>query len=61
MATEAELLKPRTIVLNHHDNWMPPLTPAGGTDLTPIREELARRAPNARLLEMGYLEGVSIL
>jgi len=58
---EAELLKPQTIVLGHHDNWMPPTTQEGGTDLTPIREELARRAPTAKLIEPSYLEGTVIL
>ncbi len=61
VALEAELMRPKTIVLNHHDNWMPPLTPDGGTDTAPILAELARRAPNSRVLEMGYLEGVAIL
>ncbi len=60
VAREADLLRPKTIVLGHHDNWMPPLTAAGGTDVTPIREELARVAPRARLLEPGYMEGTAL-
>jgi L-ascorbate metabolism protein UlaG (beta-lactamase superfamily) len=58
---EAELLKPKTIVLGHHDNWMPPSTREGGTDITPIREELGRRARESKLLEPGYSEGTVIL
>lgn len=58
VAREAELLRPRTIVLGHHDNWIPPVTRE--TDLTPIRKELAQAAPEAKLLEMGYLEGVKL-
>jgi hypothetical protein len=58
---EASLLQPKVIFLNHHDNWMPPVTPAGGTDVTPIRAELARVAPTARLMEPGYMEGTRLL
>jgi hypothetical protein len=56
---EADLLRPRRIVLSHHDDWMPPATRP--TDTTPIREELARQAPYAELVEMGYLEGYPLL
>lgn len=59
VAREADLLRPRRIVLNHHDNWMPPTTRP--TDTRPIREELRRQAPHVELVEMGYLERVPIL
>ena len=58
MAREVDLLRPRRIVLSHHDNWMPPTTRP--TDVTPIREELARQAPQVELVEMGYLEAFPI-
>ncbi|MEO8541859.1 MAG: MBL fold metallo-hydrolase [bacterium] len=58
---EASLLQPKTIILNHHDNWMPPVTPEGGTDVSPIRAELARVAPGTTLLEPGYMEGTILL
>ncbi|MBK6318590.1 MAG: MBL fold metallo-hydrolase [Dehalococcoidia bacterium] len=58
---EAELLQPRTIVLGHHDNWMPPVTPEGGTDVSPIRTALAGSLPAAKLLEPGYMEGTLLL
>ena len=58
IATEAELLRPRTIVLAHHDNWLPPVTQEGGIDPAPIRAELARRLPGAQLVEPRYLEPV---
>lgn len=61
VAREADLLRPRTIILGHHDNWMPPLTSEGGTDVEPIREELARVVPTAKLLEPGYLAGTRLL
>lgn len=57
---EAELLRPRRIVLNHHDDFAGGGRPAVA-DLTPIREELGRRTPRTALVEMGYREGVAIL
>jgi L-ascorbate metabolism protein UlaG (beta-lactamase superfamily) len=61
VAREADLLRPRVIIPGHHDNWMPPVTPEGGTDLTGVREELARVVPAAKIVEPGYLEGTVIL
>ena len=58
---EVELLRPHTVVLGHHDNWMPPLTREGGTDVTPIREALGRMVPRPVLLEPGYLESTRLL
>ena len=55
IADEVELLRPKSVVLCHHDDWMPPLTKP--IDVGPIRHELARRTPGASLVEMGYLEG----
>jgi L-ascorbate metabolism protein UlaG (beta-lactamase superfamily) len=59
VASEVELLRPGTVVLCHHDDWMPPLTRP--TDVGPIRHELERRTPGSRLVEMGYLEGRPVL
>jgi L-ascorbate metabolism protein UlaG (beta-lactamase superfamily) len=59
VASEVELLRPREVVLCHHDDWMPPLTRP--IDVGPIRHQLERRTPAARLVEMGYLEGRRIL
>jgi L-ascorbate metabolism protein UlaG (beta-lactamase superfamily) len=61
IAMEAEILGAKTVVLGHHDNWMPPVTRPGGLDVAPIREELQRRLPNARFLEPGYLDGTVLL
>ena len=60
VAKEADLLRPKTIILGHHDDWMPPVTPRGGTDTTAIKEELAHVVPTARLLEIGYSEGTRL-
>jgi len=59
VASEVELLRPRTVVLCHHDDWMPPLTRP--TDVAPIRCMLAARTPGARLVEMEYVAGYPIL
>ena len=59
VAREADLLRPKTIVLGHHDDWNPPVT--SPTDMEPIQHELARQAPRVDLVDMGYLEGYPIL
>jgi hypothetical protein len=51
-------LRPRRIVLGHHDDWLPGFSKA--IDVTPIRTELARSAPRSELVEMGYLEAFPI-
>ncbi|MEM7284978.1 MAG: MBL fold metallo-hydrolase [Actinomycetota bacterium] len=55
MARQAELVRPRKLILNHHDNWLPGFSI--DTDVTPIREELARRCPDVELVELGYVDG----
>jgi L-ascorbate metabolism protein UlaG (beta-lactamase superfamily) len=52
---EAALMRPRRIVLGHHDNWLPGFGAA--TDVGPFREELARFTPGVALDELGYLDG----
>ena len=59
VAREADLLRPRRIVLGHHDDWNPPVT--SPTDMEPIERELSRQAPNVELVQMDYLEGYPIL
>jgi L-ascorbate metabolism protein UlaG (beta-lactamase superfamily) len=58
VAREAALLRPRQVILSHHDDWMPGFSVA--TDLGPIREELARWLPHSELVELGYLDGHSV-
>jgi len=60
IALEAELLDARKVVLGHHDNWMPPITRTS-FDMAPVRKELARRAPQATLIETGYLAGTVLV
>ena len=61
ISLEATLLQPKTIILGHHDDWMPPVTHPGGTDISPIKDELAKVAPQANLLETGYMAGTPLL
>ena len=59
VAREVDLLRPRRIVLGHHDDWNPPVTKP--TDMEPIERELSRQTPNVELVQMGYLEGYPVL
>jgi L-ascorbate metabolism protein UlaG (beta-lactamase superfamily) len=59
VAREVELLGPERVVLSHHDNWLPGFSV--DTDIAPIRDELARVAPQTKLLELGYVDGTQIL
>jgi len=59
VARQADLLRPAKVVLGHHDDWLPGFSTP--TDVTPIRDELARVCPRTELLEPGYLDGTVIL
>jgi L-ascorbate metabolism protein UlaG (beta-lactamase superfamily) len=59
VARQADLLRPKRMVLCHHDNWLPGFSI--DTDLAPIRERLSRVAPHVELLELDYLDGAEIL
>lgn len=54
VARQADLLRPRRVLLAHHDDWLPGFSAA--VDVAPIRAELARLAPRAELAETGYVE-----
>jgi L-ascorbate metabolism protein UlaG (beta-lactamase superfamily) len=55
VSRQAGLLKPRKLLLGHHDDWMPGLTTA--VDTAPIREKLAERNPDVEFVEIGYRSG----
>jgi L-ascorbate metabolism protein UlaG (beta-lactamase superfamily) len=59
IALEVSALRPKTVILGHHDNWMgvPSFEPL---DLAPIKKEIARAYPDAVILEPGYLECTAI-
>jgi L-ascorbate metabolism protein UlaG (beta-lactamase superfamily) len=54
VARQAALVRPRTVLLSHHDNWMPGFSVA--TDTKPIREQITLLAPRSELVELGYLD-----
>jgi hypothetical protein len=58
VAGHVSLLQPRHLVLCHHDDWMPPVTPP--PDLDPVRAALASQAPGTRLHEPGYNEALPL-
>ena len=59
VAQQADRLRPKKLVLCHHDDWMPGFSI--DTDTNPIREELARVVPGTELVELGYLDGTRVL
>ena len=59
VARQVELLEPARVVLGHHDDWLPGFSVA--TDVTPIRDAIARVAPATELLEPGYLAATPVL
>jgi L-ascorbate metabolism protein UlaG (beta-lactamase superfamily) len=58
VARQAWLVRPRRVILSHHDDWLPGFSVA--TDVKPIREELGRWLPQAELAELGYLDGYEV-
>jgi L-ascorbate metabolism protein UlaG (beta-lactamase superfamily) len=53
VARQADLLRPRRVILDHHDNWLPGFSVP--TRVAPIREAMARAVPGTELVELGYL------
>jgi L-ascorbate metabolism protein UlaG (beta-lactamase superfamily) len=58
VARQVSMLRPRRVVLGHHDDWLPGFSVA--TDMQPIRDALAAAAPGVQLLEPGYLDGTEL-
>jgi L-ascorbate metabolism protein UlaG (beta-lactamase superfamily) len=59
----ASMLRPKQMILGHHDDWMPPRTQDMSSDeaLAPVREELSRVDPRVSLINVGYMEGTRLL
>jgi L-ascorbate metabolism protein UlaG (beta-lactamase superfamily) len=53
VAREVDLLRPRRVILGHHDNWLPGFSIP--VKVAPIREAIARRVPRTQLVELDYL------
>lgn len=58
VARQVDMLRPRKVLLCHHDNWLPGFSVPTNTD--PIRTEIERIAPRCDLVEPGYMEGTAI-
>lgn len=57
MAREVDLLRPRRVVLSHHDDYLPTPNPRKHADtVDPVRAELARQHPGVELVDLAYLE-----
>jgi len=54
-------VNPKRIVLGHHDNWAGALNTPDLQDITPIRNELAKVAPDVEVIEPGYADGMTLL
>lgn len=52
---EAEFLRPRRLLLGHHDNWLPGFSL--NTDTVPIRLALDDKVPATEFVEIGYVDG----
>jgi L-ascorbate metabolism protein UlaG (beta-lactamase superfamily) len=52
VARQVDLLRPRRVLLGHHDDWLPGFSRA--IDTKPIREAIARARPGTELVETGY-------
>lgn len=58
VAQQVYLLRPRRVILGHHDEWLPGFSVP--TRIAPIREAMSRRTPHVELAEIGYLSGYSL-
>jgi L-ascorbate metabolism protein UlaG (beta-lactamase superfamily) len=52
LVREVELMRPRTVVLGHHDDWLPGFSIR--TDTTSVWAAFAATTPDTTLLELGY-------
>lgn len=58
VADHVRRLQPRQVILSHHDDWLPGFsTPA---DVDVIRAAIGSVAPDAELLELGYVDGTTL-
>jgi L-ascorbate metabolism protein UlaG (beta-lactamase superfamily) len=58
IARQADLLRPRRVILSHHDDWLPGFSIP--TRIAPIREALNSRVPRTELVELGYVSGYQL-
>lgn len=58
VAREVEFLRPRRLILGHHDDWLPGVSVA--TDTAPIREAVGQVSPETELVEMPYCAALPV-
>jgi L-ascorbate metabolism protein UlaG (beta-lactamase superfamily) len=58
VAQEVAALRPRRVILGHHDDWLPGVSTA--VNAAPIRSAIAEACPTAELAEMGYCAGFEV-
>lgn len=58
VAQQVDMLRPRRVLLGHHDDWLPGFSVP--TDTAPIAEAIQRAVPGVELLEPGYMEATTI-
>lgn len=58
VAQQADLLRPRRVILDHHDDWLPGFSVP--TRIEPIRDAMALRTPRTELVELGYLSNYAL-
>ena len=58
LAKEVEYLQPSTVLLSHHDNWLPGFSVA--TDTRSIVESIRQVRPETSVIEPGYLESTEL-
>jgi L-ascorbate metabolism protein UlaG (beta-lactamase superfamily) len=56
LVREVEFLRPRTVILGHHDNWLPGFSIT--TELAPVHAALAEATPATNLQELRHGEPV---
>ncbi|MEX1007686.1 MAG: MBL fold metallo-hydrolase [Acidimicrobiia bacterium] len=55
VARQASLVRARTVILSHHDDWLPGFSK--GIDVSVVRDAIALEAPRTTLVELDYLDG----
>lgn len=58
VARQVDLLRPKQVILGHHDNWLPGFSVE--TNTAPIVREIQRVVPGTEVLEPGYMEATPL-
>jgi L-ascorbate metabolism protein UlaG (beta-lactamase superfamily) len=58
VARQASLVRAPTVILSHHDDWLPGFSKE--IDVKMVREAMALQAPRTELVELDYLDGHAV-